>query len=43
MYKRQEEGWGPDMDMRESLADAWNRFAVYLGSGETEGTMQEIV
>lgn len=38
-----EEGWGPDMDMRESLADAWNRFAVYLGAGETEATMQEIV
>ena len=37
-----EEGCGGDMDMRESLADAWKRFGAYLGAERTEGTAQVI-
>lgn len=37
-----EEGCGDDMDMRESLADAWKRFGAYLGAERTEGTAQVI-
>ena len=37
-----EEGCGGDMDMRESLADAWKRFGAYLGAERTEGTVQVI-